>query len=78
VGVRDNFFDRGGHSLLIMRIIAEVHAAFGVDLPIRTVFAMPTLDDMAAEIGRLIYEDLLAMGESEAEVLHGAHAAGGE
>jgi hypothetical protein len=61
-----------------MKIIAEVHAAFGVDLPFRTVFAMPTLDDMAAEIGRLIYEDRLAMGESEAEVLHGAHAAGGE
>jgi amino acid adenylation domain-containing protein len=78
VGVRDNFFDRGGHSLLIMKLVAKVQAAFGVDLPIRTVFAMPTLEDMATEIERLIYEDLLAMDESEAEVLHGAYAAEGD
>ncbi len=76
VGVYDNFFDRGGHSLLIMKLVAQVEAAFGVDLPIRAVFDMPTLEAMAAEIDRLIYEDLLAMPDEEAEALHGVQSAG--
>jgi acyl carrier protein len=69
VGVHDNFFDLGGHSLLIMRLLARIQATFDVEISIRTVFAMPTLDAMAGEIERRIYEDLATMSDSEAELL---------
>jgi acyl-coenzyme A synthetase/AMP-(fatty) acid ligase/acyl carrier protein len=69
VGAGDNFFDLGGHSLLIMRLIAGIRAAFDVELSIRTVFSMPTLEAMAGEIERRVYEDIDAMPEDEAEQL---------
>jgi acyl carrier protein len=69
VGVHDNFFDLGGHSLLIMRLLARIQAAFDLEISIRTVFSMPTLEAIAGEIERRIYEDAAAMSEFEAEQL---------
>jgi amino acid adenylation domain-containing protein/non-ribosomal peptide synthase protein (TIGR01720 family) len=70
VGAQDHFFDRGGHSLLIMRLIGQVRSAFGVELSIRTVFAQPTLEAMAADVERLVYEDILAMPDDEVAAEH--------
>jgi acyl carrier protein len=69
VGVHDSFFDLGGHSLLIMRLLAKVQATFDLEISIRTVFSMPTLEAMAGEIERRIYEDVATMSEFEAEHL---------
>jgi acyl carrier protein len=69
VGVHDSFFELGGHSLLIMRLLAEVQATFDLEISIRTVFSMPTLEAMAGEIERRIYEDVATMSELEAEQL---------
>lgn len=52
VGVHDNFFDLGGHSLLITRVRSRVQAAFGVDLALGELFAEPVLSGMAVAIGR--------------------------
>jgi amino acid adenylation domain-containing protein len=69
VGVHDSFFDLGGHSLLIMRLLARIQATFDLEISIRTVFSMPTLEAMAGEIERRIYEDVATMSEFEAEQL---------
>jgi amino acid adenylation domain-containing protein/non-ribosomal peptide synthase protein (TIGR01720 family) len=47
VGIDDNFFDRGGHSLLAMQVIAQVREVFGVDVPLRRVFDFPTIAGFA-------------------------------
>jgi amino acid adenylation domain-containing protein/thioester reductase-like protein len=48
VGVHDHFLELGGHSLLAIRLIAEVRAAFEVELSLGSVFEMPTVELMAA------------------------------
>ncbi|MFJ9817507.1 amino acid adenylation domain-containing protein [Streptomyces sp. NPDC101151] len=48
VGVRDNFFELGGHSLAVPQVIYQIREHFGVDLPLRTMFDRPVLEDFAA------------------------------
>jgi amino acid adenylation domain-containing protein len=54
IGITDNFFDLGGHSLLGMRLLTEIDNAFGQRLPIATVFRAPTIAQMAAIMNQRI------------------------
>jgi aryl carrier-like protein len=47
VGAHDNFFERGGHSLLAMRVLSRVRATFGIDLPMVRMFEHPTIAALA-------------------------------
>jgi amino acid adenylation domain-containing protein/thioester reductase-like protein len=51
VGIEDSFFELGGHSLLIAQMVAQVQSAFDVELSLFTVFAAPTIQDLATVIG---------------------------
>src|SRR6185437_12410784 len=50
VGIHDNFFTCGGHSLLAMVFLARVSSIFRVELSVRTFFEMPTIAEIAAFI----------------------------
>ena len=50
VGIDDNFFDLGGHSLLVMLAISRMQEVFQIDLPVRTLFEEPTPEGMARQI----------------------------
>ncbi|HVR98951.1 MAG TPA: amino acid adenylation domain-containing protein [Thermoanaerobaculia bacterium] len=53
-GAHDNFFDRGGHSLSATRVMARVRDAFGIDLPLRTLFEVPTIAGLAGRVSRAL------------------------
>ncbi len=76
VGVNENFFLIGGHSLLGTQLIARVRDAFGVDLSLRTIFDSPAPAQLAKEIEKLMVARLDAMSAEEIQrLLHEARAA---
>lgn len=55
VGVHDNFFDMGGHSLIATQLMARIRKSFKIELPLRILFDSPTIEGLAQAIDRELH-----------------------
>ena len=48
VGADDDFFERGGHSLVAMRVAVHLRKTWGIDVPLAKIFEHTRLSDLAS------------------------------
>ena len=58
VGIHDNFFEMGGHSLKAMQVVSRIHDTFQIDFPLRQLFASPTIAEVATIIVQIQSEGI--------------------
>ena len=71
IGIHDDFFGLGGHSLFATQIISRVREIFQIDLPLAAIFEAPTIEKFAALIEEAIFAEIEAMSDEEALSLVG-------
>nr|WP_233426242.1 non-ribosomal peptide synthetase [Paenibacillus massiliensis] len=65
VGVKDNFFEIGGHSLRATTLAAKIHKELNKQLPLRRIFEAPTIEQMAVVLEQLEQVTYAAIPVSE-------------
>jgi amino acid adenylation domain-containing protein len=68
IGIRDDFFSLGGHSLMAVRLLHQVEQNFGANLPLTSLFTNATVESLAQEVrrqgGRAKWPSLVALQPS--------------
>jgi amino acid adenylation domain-containing protein len=57
VGLDDNFFDLGGHSLMAVSLVSRVQAVLGSELPIDVLFEYPNVGQISSRLVEKGYEE---------------------
>ncbi|MEB3282827.1 MAG: amino acid adenylation domain-containing protein [Lyngbya sp.] len=50
IGINENFFELGGHSLLATRVVSQIRQIFKIEFPLRYLFDLPTIFELAQEV----------------------------
>jgi len=64
IGIYDDFFELGGSSLLVTRVIAQVRKHFDMPIPVRDFFANPTVAMIAALLDQRASSGQTASGQT--------------
>lgn len=75
IGIHDNFFEYGGHSLLVMQMLFRIRSEFDEQLSVHSIFNAPTVAQLARTLSKKIEKNISpsiripAMGPTEDAVL---------
>jgi phthiocerol/phenolphthiocerol synthesis type-I polyketide synthase E len=69
VGIHDNFFDLGGHSVVVIQLISRLEETFGVNVDPEAIFETSDIAQLAVIVERSIFEQVESLTEEEAQAL---------
>lgn len=69
IGATDDFFDRGGNSLLATQVVSRLRTHFQVEFPLRRFFEGSTVESLAATVEEILLQKLESMTDEDAAQL---------
>jgi amino acid adenylation domain-containing protein len=69
ISVYDNFFERGGHSMLAIQLMARLQDMLQIELSLQLFFQQPTIAGMAVTIDQMLLQEIENLSEEEALML---------
>ncbi|MEK3793108.1 amino acid adenylation domain-containing protein [Paenibacillus sp. FSL R7-0204] len=70
VGIEDNFFEMGGHSLRATRVVNQIEVQTGIRLPLKAIFAAPTVRLLAQEVEQAQAKVYLPIPQAEEQEVY--------
>jgi len=55
IGIHDNFFDLGGHSLMATQVVSRIRQTFDIEFPLRKIFESSTVESISKYIDTCIW-----------------------
>lgn len=68
IGLRDNFFDLGGHSLMAARLLARIDQSLGKEIPLAAILEAPTIEEQARLIRGHASQESPSASHSSADI----------
>jgi acyl carrier protein len=66
IGITDDFFALGGHSLSATQLASQMQKQFGVEIPVKSIFDAPTVGELAERVLEL---QLSSLSENDLSAL---------
>ncbi len=73
IGVHDNFWELGGHSVLATQVVSRLKERFHIPLPLRAIFEMPTIEKLGEKV-RLLTQSMNSGDSSQSVEVSELHA----
>ncbi|MET4143109.1 amino acid adenylation domain-containing protein [Pedobacter sp. UYP1] len=58
IGIKDNFFDLGGHSLKVVQLTSRISMVFALQLNIQNIFEDPTIEGISGQIDFILNQEI--------------------
>jgi tyrocidine synthetase III len=68
IGIHDNFFDLGGHSLKAIRVVSDIYKMLNIKIELSSLFTCPTIEKLSAAISglkKVIYQSITPLEKKE-------------
>jgi acyl carrier protein len=73
IGIHDNLFELGAHSLLAAQFVARLREALPVEPSLRTIYEAPTVGELATVVEEMLIAKIEQLSDSEVESLMSEH-----
>jgi acyl carrier protein len=75
IGINDNFFDIGGHSLKAIQVINRIYREFNVKIPLAEMFRTPTIHGLSQYIEQAARDQFVSLEPAEKREYHALSSA---